>query len=67
MFIHPTQKRTLTPREAARIQTFPDSFQFPVARTHQFRIIGNAVPPLVAEAVGRGVKEFLDDSNEASE
>ena len=60
MFIHPTQNRSLTPREAARIQSFPDWFQFPVARTHQFRIIGNAVPPLVGEAVGLEVRSFLE-------
>jgi DNA (cytosine-5)-methyltransferase 1 len=59
MFIHPTQNRSLTAREAARIQSFPDWFQFPVARTHQFRIIGNAVPPLVGEAVGLEVGVFL--------
>ena len=64
MFIHPTQNRSLSPREAARVQTFPDWFQFPVARTHQFRIIGNAVPPLVAEAVGCEIKEFLSESQE---
>jgi DNA (cytosine-5)-methyltransferase 1 len=60
MFIHPTQNRSLTPREAARVQSFPDWFWFPVARTHQFRIIGNAVPPLVGEAVGLEVRAFLE-------
>lgn len=59
MFIHPTQNRSLTPREAARIQGFPDWFEFPVARTHQFRLIGNAVPPPVARAVGLAVKRFI--------
>ena len=62
MFIHPTQNRSLTPREAARIQSFPDWFQFPIARTHQFRLIGNAVPPLAAEAVGCEVCAFLDEN-----
>jgi len=60
MFIHPTQNRSLTPREAARVQSFPDWFEFPLARTHQFRVIGNAVPPLVAEAVGIAVKSYLE-------
>src|SRR4029453_19074563 len=64
MFIHPTQKRSLTPREAARIQSFPDWFQFPVVRTQQFRVIGNAVPPLVAEAVGGEVLAFLQRSTQ---
>ena len=63
MFIHPTQNRTLTPREAARVQSFPDWFQFPVARTHQFRVIGNAVPPLVGEAVGNAVAKYLENIN----
>jgi len=59
MFIHPTQNRSLTPREAARIQSFPDWFRFPKARTHSFRLIGNAVPPLIGEAVGLAVTGFM--------
>jgi DNA (cytosine-5)-methyltransferase 1 len=59
MFIHPVQNRSLTPREAARVQTFPDWFIFPKARTHGFRLIGNAVPPLIAEAVGNAICRFL--------
>jgi DNA (cytosine-5)-methyltransferase 1 len=59
MFVHPSQNRSLTPREAARVQTFPDWFVFPEARTHSFRLIGNAVPPLVSESVGDAVRTFL--------
>ena len=59
MYIHPTQNRSLTPREAARIQSFPDWFRFPISRTHAFKLIGNAVPPLIGEAVGLAVKEYI--------
>ena len=66
MFIHPTQNRSLTPREAARVQTFPDWFRLPSARTHSFRLVGNAVPPLVAEAVGCAILRFLSRSGPVS-
>src|SRR6185436_8634072 len=59
MFIHPTQKRSLTPREAARIQSFPDTFTFPSMVTHCFPQIGNAVPPLVGRAVGLAIVDYL--------
>ena len=64
MFIHPSQVRSLTPREAARVQSFPDWFEFPEARTHAFRLIGNAVPPLVGEAVGASIRVFLKSQAE---
>lgn len=66
MFIHPTQNRSLTPRETARIQSFPDWFEFPIARTHQFRVIGNAVPPLVSEAIGIAVKTYIEKAMKKS-
>src|SRR5205085_1933275 len=46
--------------EAARVQTFPDWFVFPEARTAAFKLIGNAVPPIVGEAVGDAISRFLD-------
>ena len=51
-YIHPEQPRTLTIREAARLQAFPDRVRFAGTPSMAFRQIGNAVPPVLAEQVG---------------
>lgn len=51
-YVHPEQNRTLSVREAARLQTFPDWFRFAGSPSARYRQIGNAVPPLLAEAIG---------------
>jgi DNA (cytosine-5)-methyltransferase 1 len=48
-FIHPEQNRGITVREAARIQTFPDDFEFPSTKSDATRLVGNAVPPKLIE------------------
>jgi DNA (cytosine-5)-methyltransferase 1 len=53
------QKRTVSVREAARLQSFPDNFHFAGAMNAAFRQIGNAVPPLLAEAVAKRLKQDL--------
>ena len=61
MFIHPTQNRSLTPREAARIQSFPDNFIFSGQRGNVYEQVGNAVPPLAGRAIGVAVKNYFED------
>ena len=58
-FFHPTQDRVISVREAARIQSFPDRFIFKGSITQQYEQVGNAVPPLLARALGLKIKELI--------
>ncbi len=57
-YYHPIEPRYLTPREAAACQSFPNDFIFHGSQTAAFRQIGNAVPPLLAKALGESVKQI---------
>lgn len=59
--IHPdsSQARTITVREAARLQTFDDDFEFTGSLTEQYKMVGNAVPPKLAQTVGLALSEFI--------
>lgn len=59
MYIHPTQARGLTPREAARIQSYPDDYFFRGAYTKTYMQIGNSVPPLLGRAIAKIIKQYL--------
>ncbi len=59
-YIHPLDDRAISVREAARLQSFPDRFQFFGFRTEQFQQVGNAVPPLMAAAVATAVRAHID-------
>lgn len=64
--VHPQQNRALTPREAARLQTFPDNYEFLGHRWSVYKQIGNAVPPRLAEAVLSPLVTQLEDALAAS-
>lgn len=58
-FVHPEQDRLLSPRECARIQTFPDQYRFVGGQVAQYYQIGNAVPPKLSHAIARALKKFV--------
>lgn len=60
MWIHPTVDRAISIREAARLQTFPDSFRFWGPKDSQYQQVGNAVPPMLAEAIARQILSYID-------
>ena len=59
-FIHPVEDRTLSPREAARIQSFPDDFIFYGNKTSICKQIGNAVPPKVSYFLARLINKIIE-------
>ena len=59
MYIHPTQARGLTPREAARVQSYPDDYFFRGAYTKTYMQIGNSVPPLLGRVIAQVIKRYM--------
>ena len=59
MYIHPTQARGLTPREAARVQSYPDDYFFRGVYTKTYMQIGNSVPPLLGRVIAQAIKPYL--------
>lgn len=64
MWIHPTLDRAISVREAARLQTFPDSFVFCGTKDKQYQQVGNAVPPIMAKAIAEKIDNVLRNKKE---
>ena len=62
MWVHPTLDRAVSVREAARLQTFPDSFVFCGSKDKQYQQVGNAVPPIMAKAIAKKLAAQLKKS-----
>lgn len=62
MWIHPTLDRAISVREAARLQTFPDSFVFCGSKDKQYQQVGNAVPPIMAKSIAKKLAQTLNKS-----
>lgn len=62
MYIHPTQARGLTPREAARIQSYPDDYFFTGPLTKTYMQVGNSVPPLLANIIAKAIRKALEEN-----
>lgn len=60
-FVHPDANRLLTPRECARIQSFPDSFIFQGSNVTQYYLIGNAVPPKISNVIAASIKSAANE------
>ena len=63
MWIHPTKNRAVSVREAARLQTFPDSFSFSGSKDSQYQQVGNAVPPMLSKAIAEQILKYIDKEN----
>lgn len=63
MYIHPYQARGLTPREAARVQSYPDDYFFRGSYTKTYMQIGNSVPPLLGRAIAKVIKKYMRGDN----
>ena len=67
MWVHPVLDRAVSIREAARLQTFPDSFVFCGTKDKQYQQVGNAVPPIMAKAIAKKLAAQLKKSIEDTE